>query len=205
MNKAYLIIVLVLVVSAGMFYGCKSKQPADKPETTKKAPAFELTGHDGKTTRLADHKGRIVVLEWFNYDCPFVKYHYEQAGTMIDLAAKYKDKNVVWLAVNSTNSLTTEKIKAFAEKHKLPFPILDDRSGKTGRAFEARTTPHMFVIDTKGQIVYSGAIDNSQLGRRKEGVINYVDKALAELISGKPVEISTTEPYGCSVKYADAL
>ena len=122
---------------------------------------------------------------------------------MIKLVDKYKDKNVIWLAINSTGHLTTEKNKEFADKHKISYSILDDRSGKTGRAYGARTTPHMFIIDTKGMIVYAGAIDNSPLGRKKEGVINYVDKAPAELTTDKVVSIPNTEPYGCSVKYAD--
>jgi len=122
--------------------------------------------------------------------------------TMAGLAAKYKDKDVVWLTVNSTKHLKTEKNKDFVEKHKLTYPILDDRSGKVGRAYSARTTPHMFIIDAKGKIVYDGGIDNSPMGSKKEKTTNYVDKALAELTAGKAVSTPKTKPYGCSVKYA---
>jgi peroxiredoxin len=121
---------------------------------------------------------------------------------MATLAKKYQSKNVVWLAVNSTNHTTPKANKAFAEKHKLPFPILDDRSGKVGRAYGARTTPHIFIINPRGRIVYNGAIDDSPMGKKKEGVVNYVDNVLAELTAGKAVSISNTKSYGCSVKYA---
>jgi peroxiredoxin len=170
----------------------------------KKAPEFTLTSFGGKTISLSDYKGKIVVLEWFNLECPFVQYHYNTANTMVDLAKKYKDK-VVWLAINSTSHTTPEENKTFAEKHKLPYPILDDRSGKVGRAYNATNTPHIFIIDTKGYIVYDGAIDNSPMGNTPQGqeLINYVDKALTELKAGRTVSIRETKPYGCTVKYAN--
>jgi peroxiredoxin len=169
--------------------------------TGRKAPEFSLESFDSKTVTLAEHKGKIVVLEWLNTECPFVQYHYEKAKTMIDLAKKYKGKKVVWLAVNSTSHTTPEANRQFAAKYKLLYPILDDRSGEVGLAYGAKTTPHIFVIDTNGNIAYDGAIDNSPLGAQKKGAVNYVDKALAELIAGKAVSTSKTEPYGCSVKY----
>jgi peroxiredoxin len=171
-------------------------------EGSSKAPEFALANYDGKMVSLSDYKGKIVVLEWFNYECPFVKYHYEQAKTMIELPNKYKDKGVVWLAINSTKHLTTEGNKEFAEKFKLSYPILDDRTGAAGHLYGAKTTPHMFIIDAKGNIAYSGAIDNSPMGKEKN-VINYVDKALSELTAGKEVSTPTTAAYGCSVKYAE--
>jgi len=151
---------------------------------------------------LSDYKGKIVVLEWFNLDCPFVKYHYDTATTMVDLANRYKGKNVVWLAINSTGNTTPKENKKFTRKHKLPYPILDDRSGEVGRTYGAKTTPHIYIIDRNGFVVYKGAVDNSPMGGQKEGVINYVDKALAELTANRQVSIQDTEPYGCSVKYA---
>jgi len=166
------------------------------------APDFELDSFDGRNVKLGKLKDNIVVLEWFNMDCPFVQYHYDKVKTMIDLAAKYKDKNVVWLAINSTSGTTVEANRDFAKKHKLPYPLLDDRSGKVGRLYGAVTTPHIFVID-KGTIVYDGAIDNAPLGKPTAGgaKVNYVDKVLSELISGQPVSVSNTPSYGCSVKY----
>ncbi|MHC4174121.1 MAG: redoxin domain-containing protein [Planctomycetota bacterium] len=168
----------------------------------KKAPALRLTSFCGKTVNLSDYRGKIVVLEWLNFECPFVMYHYKQPNTMVKLANKYKDDNVVWLAVNSTSHTTPEANNDFAEKHKLSYLILDDRSGKVGHTYGAKTTPHMYVINARGNIVYAGAIDNSPMGKKREGVINYVDKTLAELTDGKPVSTRNTKPYGCSVKYA---
>jgi len=167
----------------------------------KQAPALRLTSFCGKNVNLSDYRGKIVVLEWLNFECPFVMYHYEQPNTMVKLANKYKDDNVVWLAVNSTSHTTPEANNDFAEKHKLSYLILDDRSGEVGHAYGAKTTPHMYVINTRGNIVYAGAIDNSPMGKKREGVINYVDKALAELTDGKPISTRSTKPYGCSVKY----
>jgi peroxiredoxin len=168
-----------------------------------KAPVFKLKNHDGKEVKLADYKGKIVVLEWINQECPFVKYHYEKKTTMKELAARYKDKKVVWLAIDSTNHQKTENNKKYAEKNKILHPILDDRSGKVGKAYKATNTPHMFIIDTNGNIAYNGAIDNAPLGKvpKDKELINYVDKALKELTSGKAVSIAKTKPYGCSVKY----
>ena len=189
MKKIIFEIAGLLVVLAMATGGCKSKETKEQTASGKTAPGFTLKNYDGKEISLSDFKGKIVVLEWFNYECPFVRYHYEKTKTMAALADKYKDKNVVWLVVNSTKHLSTEKNKEFADKYKLQFPILDDRSGKVGRAYNAKTTPHMFIIDTKGSIVYEGAIDNSPMGKKREGVINYVDKALAELTGGKAVSI----------------
>jgi hypothetical protein len=123
---------------------------------------------------------------------------------MKDLAKKYKSKEVLWFAVNSTSHATAEDIRDFAEKNKVPYPILDDRSGRVGRSFGARSTPHMFIIDKDGYIVYNGAIDTAPLGKvgGDGGKIDYVDKALSELLSGQKVSTPNTPPYGCSVKYA---
>jgi peroxiredoxin len=172
-----------------------------EPEDARKAPEFTLNTFDGKEISLSDYRGKIVVLEWFNFECPYSIYHYGTTDTMVGLANKYKSNNVVWLVVNSTSHTTPGANKEFTRKYKLPFPILDDRSGKVGRAYGAKTTPHMYIVSPRGNILYDGAIDNSPLGRKKEGVINYVDKALAELTSGKAVTTSNTKPYGCSVKY----
>jgi peroxiredoxin len=216
MKKKIFTILPVLALSLLVLAGCKSKEPAQEPakepskepskevepEVARKAPDFTLNSFDGKTISLSDYKGKIVVLEWFNYECPFVLRHYGNKLTMIDLANKYKDKNVVWLTINSTSHATPEANKQFAEERKLPYPILDDRSGIVGRAYGAKTTPHMYVIDTRGSIAYQGAIDNDERGRKRRSVINYVDKALAELTSGKLVSTTDTMPYGYTVKYA---
>jgi peroxiredoxin len=178
------------------------RQLPDVSSSAIRAPGFKLSSFGGKTVSLSDYRGKTVVLEWFNMECPFSLYHYKTKNTMASLANKYKSKNVVWLAVNSTNHTTPAANKKFTEKHKLSFPILDDRSGKVGRAYGAKTTPHIFVINPRGRIVYDGAIDDSPMGKKKEGVVNYVDNVLAELTAGKAVSVSNTKSYGCTVKYA---
>ena len=200
MRKPILTSIVILAVLAVILNGCKSKEP----EAGNKTPEFTLKSFEGEEVSLSDYKGKIVVLEWFNDECPFVKYHYKTVTTMVALANKYKAKNVVWLAINSTNHTTPEQNKDFAAKYSLPYPILDDKPGKVGQAYGATNTPQMFIIDTKGNIVYDGAIDNSPMGRTPAGeeLINHVDKALAELTSGKAVSVPKTDPYGCSVKYA---
>jgi peroxiredoxin len=165
----------------------RQRPDRDAQSSGKRAPDFKLKSFDGKTVKLSDHRGKIVVLEWFNMECPFSRYHYETKKTMPELAEKYKSKNVVWFAVNSTNHT---------------FPILDDRSGEVGRAYGAKTTPHIFIINPRGRIVYEGAIDDSPLGKKKEGVVNYADTVLTELTAGKDISITNTKPYGCTVKYA---
>ena len=172
-------------------------------ETLKKAPGFTLKNYDGKEVKLADFKGKIIVLEWFNYECPFCRYHYEKASTIKDLVAGYKDKGVVWLAINSTGHQTVEKNREFAEQFKVSYPILDDSAGAVGKEYDAKTTPHIFIINAKGEIVYNGALDNAPLGKtpNDEKLVNYVDKALSELTAGKAVSTPTTKPYGCTVKY----
>jgi peroxiredoxin len=196
--------IMILIVSAVVIGERGAGFAGAEAGPATKAPVFALKSFEGKEVSLCDYRGKIVVLEWFNDECPFVRHHYDKANTMVALSEKYKGKDVVWLAVNSTSHTTDKQNKEFSGSHKLPYPILDDRSGAVGRAYGARSTPHMFIIDTKGDIVYSGAIDNSPLGRKKEGVINYVDRALAELTGGKPVSTATTAPYGCNVKYRKA-
>lgn len=177
----------------------------DTEPSGRRAPQFTLKSFDGKEVSLSDYRGKIVVLEWFNLECPFVKYHYDTTTTMIDLANKYKDKNVAWFAVNSTSHTTEQDNIEFAQKHNLPYMILDDRSGKVGHDYGATNTPHMNIIDTRGNIVYVGAVDNSPMGQTPEGQsrVSYVDKALEELVAGKPVSTKETKPYGCTVKYAN--
>lgn len=170
------------------------------------APDFTLKDLDGKEVKLSKvtEKGKIVVLEWFNNDCPFVKYHYKpETSTMSKHAEKYKDKDVVWLAVNSTHYATAESVKAWAQEHGVEHAILMDSDGKVGKLYHAKTTPHLFVIDAKGQIVYDGAIDNAPMGKTPEGTekVNYVDQALTELLAEKAITTPKTKPYGCTVKY----
>ena len=166
------------------------------------APDFTLTDTDGKTVKLADYKGKIVVLDWFNPTCPVCAMHYK-ASTIQNTAAKFKDKNVVFLAINSGGKGIEGSDKAqnaTAKKDwKVAFPILLDESGKVGHSYGAKTTPHCFVIDAKGTLVYAGAIDNGSAG--KVGTTNYVEKALEQVIKGETVTTAETKSYGCGVHY----
>jgi len=164
------------------------------------APAFSLQDEAGNTVTLTELKGKIVVLEWTNPDCPFVKRHGEE-GTMRTLAEKFAKSDVVWFAVNSSKHMTTEANIAWKKQASLPYSILDDRTGQVGKLYGARTTPHMFIIDREQKVAYNGAIDSDNYGD-DESRTNYVEVALDALLAGAPVKTAQTEPYGCSVKYA---
>lgn len=158
------------------------------------AMMFTLTAHDGSEVSLADHKDKVVVLEWFCDTCPASKAHHKDgSNTMVDLASKYAGKGVVWLAINSTGKHDVEHNAKAASKMGISYPILDDSAGTVGKAYGARTTPHMFIVKD-GKVVYNGAIDD-----RKE--TNYVDVALTEILAGKTVTTPKTRSYGCGVKY----
>lgn len=170
-----------------------------KAEVGQPAPDFTLKGVDGQAVTLSQYKGKTVVLEWTNPDCPFVQRHYA-AGTMKDLAAKYADKGVVWLAINTTRTASSQSNALWVKKHEITYPILDDHEGKVGMLYGAKATPHMFIIDATGRLVYQGAIDDDPRGDKSDRV-NYVAKALDEVLAGKAVTTAQTKAYGCSVKY----
>jgi peroxiredoxin len=178
-------------------------RPDQAEPHARQAPDFELNSFDGRKVKLSDYKGQIVVLEWFNPECPYSKFHYETAKTMLNTAKKYREKGVIWLAVNSFIKTTPEANRDFAKKNKLPYPILDDRSGDLARKYGARTTPHMFIIDKEGHLAYDGAIDNAPQDKKEPsaGKLNYVDKALAELTLNHQVSLPNTPPYGSPIKY----
>lgn len=164
---------------------------------------FTLEDINGQTVSLKDFAGKIIVLEWTNYDCPFVKAHYQpETMTTAKLAARYADAGVVWLTINSTHYATAESVRQWAEPLKLPQKILLDPDGKAGKLFGAKTTPHIFILDQKGKLVYQGALDNAPLGKYEGEYVNYADQALQALTAGKDVSLKETTPYGCSVKYA---
>lgn len=168
----------------------------------KPAPDFALKDVNGKEYKLADYKGKVVVLEWTNHRCPVVNgYHKE--GAMKKTLAKFAGKPVAWLAVDSSSFCQDkiDKIKEWAVENKVEYPILLDAPGRVGRAFGAKTTPHMFVIDQKGILAYKGALDDDPMGT-KESARNYVDEAITALLNGSTVATSKTKPVGCSVKYA---
>jgi peroxiredoxin len=170
------------------------------------APDFTLKDCEGKTHKLSDYtkQGKIVVLEWFNPDCPFIKLHHEKQTTVVDLNKTYAAKDVVILSINSSSSGKEGYGKdADAKKSwKISWPILIDSDGKVGHMYGAKTTPHMFIIDKDGKLRYSGAMDNDprneKTGKAKE---NYVREALDSILAGKTVAHAETKPYGCGVKY----
>jgi peroxiredoxin len=174
----------------------------------KPAPQFTLTDLAGKRISLSELAGKPVVLEWFNPGCPFVQKSHT-AGSLKGLAAKHAGNSVAWLAINSGapgkqghgRDANREAAKEFGLTH----PVLLDESGAVGTAYGAEHTPHMYVIDEKGMLVYRGAIDNSPDGEGESPqggqLVNYVDAALADLAAGRPVKNAETEAYGCSVKY----
>ncbi len=167
-----------------------------------KAPGFTLSDSAGKTVSLADFKGKVVVLEWTNPDCPFVKRHYKE-GSMKNLTSAYSESmGVVWLTINSTNYMDAAANAAFVKKEGLGWPVLVDQDGAVGHAYGAATTPHMFIIDAKGIVVYEGAIDDDPRGNMEAGArTNYVANALNDVAAGQAVSTAETKPYGCSVKY----
>jgi glutathione peroxidase-family protein len=170
-----------------------------------KVPDFTLKGLDGKMHSLADYKGKTVVLEWTNPNCPFVQRVYGE-NIMPTVQKDVAGKDVVWLSINSTNPHhrdfeTAEDLKQiYADWGARYTEYLLDPEGKVGRMFDARTTPHMFVITADGKLVYDGAIDDDPRGAKTEKV-NYVKATLADLRDGKKVDPSVTRSYGCSVKY----
>jgi peroxiredoxin len=168
------------------------------------APAFSLTDLDGNTVSLADHRGEVVVLEWINPNCPVSDRHAREA-TMTELVAQHGD--VVWLAINSTSKGSGEFVppaehKEWAAEHGIEYTILYDESGEIGRAYDARTTPHMYIVDEAGTLAYNGAIDDDPPGRKaKAKRSNYVHAGLTAQAAGQAIAPATTKPYGCSVKY----
>jgi peroxiredoxin len=172
------------------------------------APDFTLTDSRGKTVSLSDHKGKLVVLEWTNHECPFVRKHYE-SGNMQKLQRDYTGKGVVWLSFISSapgkqGHLTGDQAEELSKKRDAsPSAVLLDPTGKVGQSYGAKTTPHMYIIDKDGTLRYAGGIDSIKSTDQADikTAKNYVSQALDELLAGKPVSEPATAPYGCGVKY----
>jgi peroxiredoxin len=175
-----------------------------------KAPEFSLADANGKTHGLADYKGKWVVLEWVNYDCPFVKKHYH-SGNMQALQKEIRGQGVVWLSINSSadgkqGSFRGEELKARIQQEKaVPDAYLIDADGKVGKAYQARTTPTMVLINPSGLVAYTGAIDDHASTDAEDipKSVNHVKKAVTEALQGKAIETTSSKSYGCSVKYAN--
>lgn len=200
------ILLSVLALAAGL--AALSPVRAGNPEIGKPAPDFALKDTEGKKRSLSEHKGKYVVLEWVNHGCPFVRKHYD-GGNMQALQKEAAGKGAVWLSICSSakgkegHMSPGEWARATAEKGAAPAAVLLDPDGKTGKDYGAATTPHMYIIDPQGVLIYKGAIDDKPSTDPDDipGSKNYVRTALDEALAGKPVSQPSTKPYGCSVKY----
>ena len=204
MKKALMVTALALCAIAPAFAqgGAVVGQPA---------PEFTLKDNSGQSHALSSFRGKYVVLEWVNFGCPFVNKHYG-SGNMQKLQKAYTGKGVVWLSVNSSGEgkqgyyPAAELGGVLKEKGAAPTAYLIDTDGKVGHLYGARTTPHMFVVDPKGTVVYAGGIDDKPSTDQADiaGATNYVAAALDQALAGKAVATAVTKPYGCSVKYSNA-
>jgi peroxiredoxin len=201
MKTKLLLTALTCLASTSLF-------AADSPAAGSAAPDFSVTDSKGKTQSVSQYKGKYVVLEWFNPDCPFVKKHYG-GGNMQKLQEEFTGKGVVWLSVDSSASgkegnLTPEQAeKKMAELKMHSTALLLDADGKAGQTYGAKNTPHMFVINPDGKVIYAGAIDSKATPNPADipTSTNYVKAALDESMAGKAVSTPSSRPYGCSVKY----
>jgi len=199
MNRKFVILFLI-------FFG--SLVFAQQAKLNESAPDFKLTDVNGSEHSLSDFSDKIVVLEWINYDCPFVKKHYDSKN-MQSLQETYTAKDVVWLAICSSNegkqgNFSVEEINKRSKNHGAKFTAyLIDEDGTIGKMYGAKTTPHMYIIDKSGMLVYAGGIDDKASTDIDDikGSKNYVSAVLNALLAGKEVSVQSSTPYGCSVKY----
>ena len=217
--KKTLIFVITAVVLAGLTWTITAKvaeaertesfaNALSEPSVGSPAPAFTLTDTNGKQRKLSDFKGKYVVLEWVNFGCPFVKKHYG-SGNMQATQKKAVDKGAVWLSVCSSAEGKQGHMSAadwneqIAERKLASTAVLIDESGAVGKSYGAKTTPHMYIINPDGVLIYKGAIDDKPTTSQDDipGARNYVLAALDESMAGKAVSTASTRAYGCSVKY----
>jgi len=188
-----------------------AKSPTGKAAVGSPAPDFTLTDLDGRSVTLSSFKGKTVVLEWFNPGCPFVRKAHT-VGSLKDTPSRALAAGVVWLAVNSgapgKQGYGVEANRKTAAEYGMSYPVLLDEGGAVGHAYGATNTPHMYVVDPQGTLVYRGAIDNSPDGEGQSPtdgtLVNYVDAALTALRAHEPVKTPETKAYGCGVKYASS-
>ncbi len=202
--KQTIVMVAALAASLAFMGNTQAQTQVGQP-----APQFSAVDTAGKAVSLADFKGKYVVLEWTNPECPFVQKHYT-SGNMQATQKHAADKGVVWLSVNTTGGATDPKLSAelaswVKAQKATPTALLMD-NGKLGQSFGAKTTPHMYLIDPAGKLVYAGAIDSKASANAGDiaSSTNYVKQAIDETAAGKPVSKPVTGAYGCSVKYASA-
>jgi peroxiredoxin len=172
------------------------------------APDFALKDANGKTVKLSDFRGKYVVMEWMNPNCPFIQKHYN-SGNMPATEKDAMSKGAVWLSIDSTAKSSADymepaKLVAWQKEHKTqPSALLIDEEGTVGKVYGARTTPHMYIVDPQGRLVYTGGIDSIASSNPDDikRAVNYVRQALDESLAGKPISAAVTRPYGCSIKY----
>lgn len=197
-----------MMAAVALLCGLASAPLHAAPSVGQAAPDFNLTDTHGKTVRLSDYRGSHVVLEWVNPGCPYVRKHYNSAnmqGTQKDATAQ----GVVWLAINSTENasadyLTPAQLEQWMLTQKASATrTLMDEEGTVGKAYGARTTPHMYIVDPKGRLIYAGGIDSVPSSRIDDikTAVNYVKQGVREALAGQPLASATTRPYGCSIKY----
>ena len=198
----------ILLITSLASFATASLFAAESPKVGSAAPDFSLADAKGKMHSVSENKGKFVVLEWFNPECPFVKKHYS-SGNMQKLQTEYAGKGVVWMSIDSSapgkeGNLSPEAAGKQATEWKMSSTtLLLDPEGKAGQAYGAKNTPHMFVVNPEGKVIYEGAIDSKASANVADlaNATNYVKVALDEAMSGKPVSNANTKPYGCSVKY----
>ena len=196
----------ILISASLLAFAATASQAA--PAVGQPAPDFSLKDLSGKTVRLSDYRGKHVVLEWTNPGCPYVQKHYD-SGNMPAVQKEATGKGVVWLAINSTEKdsgdyLEPARLSAWQKERKSqPTALLMDEQGTAGMAYGARTTPHMYIVNPQGQLVYAGGIDSIPSSNPDDikTAVNYVRQGLNESLAGKPISAATTRPYGCSIKY----
>ena len=196
------------MLSAAALLALGAHLPARAARVGQPAPDFSLPDTGGKAVRLADFRGRFVVLEWTNPGCPFVRKHYE-SGNMGATQKLARDQGVAWLAINSTETasgdyLEPPRLADWLKQHQgVPTAVLMDPEGTTGRAYDAKTTPHLYIVDPQGMLVYAGGIDSIASARVSdiEKATNHVKAALADIAAKRPIAQAVTKPYGCTIKY----
>jgi hypothetical protein len=204
MTKRFLtseLVVLIVLIASSAAWAARVGEPA---------PDFTATDSNGKVHKLSDYHGKIVVLEWTNRGCPYTQKQYN-SGNMQRLQREWTSRGVIWLTVISSapgrqGYVTASEENAYLKQvNAAPTAVLLDPTGVLGHLYDAKTTPHMFIISPQGTLIYNGAIDNRPTTDLADvnGAENYVTAALGEATSGKPVSNPTSRPYGCSVKYAD--
>jgi peroxiredoxin len=204
-GRGVLPVALVLCCVLAALVSFKTASAAlDGPEVGAPAPDFELPDTDGNITRLSSFRGKVVVLEWFNPDCPFVVHAHGKKGPLTEQVPRALADGVVWLAVNSgapgKQGAGLARNIAARSQYGMTYPVLLDPTGEVGRRYGAITTPHMFVVDAEGSLVYAGGLDGAPFGRGNKN--NFVDAALVDLKAGTKPQRSRSKPYGCSVKYS---